>query len=366
MRIQALFRPGLRREILRRSAATHAVATIWVTIALVGSGSPTIGQASGTGDSALVQAAQKGRLGERFRAYSRIKPGMRAPGISASEWYNTNQAFETGKGAILLDFWSMSCRRCVDHMAVVHDIAHRYRSLLAVVSVHPATNGETMKRFLASRGVTLPVAIDTGATRKLYGVTGVPTYFLVDGSGVVLLKTHFPPKDSQLRTALGLSPTGSQSPLAEIAKKSVLDRRSIVIAPTKAGDSFRPIEASRWFNSPPLDPENLRGRVLLIDFWATWCLPCLDKLPVLQAYADQFGAALTVIGVHYAGDEAPVERFLKERGIRFPVALDTGETWEKYSVNYGPSYLLVDTGGVIRFTGKSPPSIHEITLLLPR
>lgn len=318
-------------------------------------------------DSPLVQAARKGRLPERAAKYALLKPGMQAPAISASEWYNTDQRVELGGRPVLLNFFATTCRPCVESLPLLHDLAQRYRSELRVISVHAPAGREKMQSFLAEHDITLPIAIDTGATRATFGVTGVPTYFLIDSHGVVLLKTHRVPRDHTLRTSLGLPTTGSPSALTSIARKPRLTRRSITIVPIDPiapGEPFRGIAASRWFNSPPLNGTRLRGKVVLIDFWGYWCLPCVDKLPALQAYADQFGPALTVVGVHYSADAASVASFLSQKGIRFPVALDTGETWKAHSINYLPTYLLVDSTGVVRFNGKSLPEVHQIASLL--
>ncbi len=76
------------------------------------------------------------------------------------------------------------------------------------------------------------------------------------------------------------------------------------------------ITGSKWFNTEPLNWHNLRGKVVLIDFWATWCTPCVKKLPQVQQLADEFAAdGLVVVGVHsrLAGDTC--EAFTREQKI---------------------------------------------------
>jgi thiol-disulfide isomerase/thioredoxin len=65
------------------------------------------------------------------------------------------------------------------------------------------------------------------------------------------------------------------------------------------------------------------GRPMVVDFFATWCTPCRDSMPRLQAFADErAGAGLVVVGVNVGEDLAEVEPFVRELGVRYPIYLD--------------------------------------------
>ena len=99
-----------------------------------------------------------------------------------------------------------------------------------------------------------------------------------------------------------------------------------------------------------LDQLRRRGPVL-IDFWATWCKPCLSSIPELQALHERFGPrGLTVLGVSVDGPRnyAKVRPFVARLGITYPVTLDSdGRLQADYQVRAMPTTVLVDTAGMI-------------------
>lgn len=122
------------------------------------------------------------------------------------------------------------------------------------------------------------------------------------------------------------------------------------------------VSAASWVN--PLVNAQLDRRVVLLDFWAAWCVPCVRNLPTMQSYADAFkDQPFTLIGVHYS--EAPhVEMYLRDQNIQFPVAIDTGETFKRFGVVMIPTYVLIDKQGNVRSTGNEPPAKERIAELI--
>ena len=103
--------------------------------------------------------------------------------------------------------------------------------------------------------------------------------------------------------------------------------------------------------------EKHRGRVVLVDFWATWCMPCVEHFPKTvewsRDYADQ-GLAVIAVSVDDAGSEASVAKFLEKQGARFDTLMSemgTGtETWEAFDIPGGvPFYKLYDRTGRVRY-----------------
>lgn len=110
-----------------------------------------------------------------------------------------------------------------------------------------------------------------------------------------------------------------------------------------------------WLNSPPLTPESLRGKVVLVDFWTYSCINCLRTLPYVRAWASKYkDHGLVVIGVHtpefaFEKNVDNVRRAVKDLGITYPVAVDNGYAiWGAFFNNYWPADYFVDAQGQIR------------------
>ena len=110
-----------------------------------------------------------------------------------------------------------------------------------------------------------------------------------------------------------------------------------------------------WFNSRPLSLEQLRGKVVLVDFWTYSCINCLRTLPHLKAWwRDYHRAGLEIVGVHtpeFGFEAVPhnVGAATKQLGVRWPVALDPKyATWKAYGNQYWPAEYLIDKRGHIR------------------
>lgn len=138
-------------------------------------------------------------------------------------------------------------------------------------------------------------------------------------------------------------------------------RARLVGAPAPA------LDAKDWYNTDrPLSWKDLRGKVVLLDFWATWCGPCVQNLPEVQALAERFrGKGLVVLGIHSPQGAGKLAAFLSQHQLAFPIVADEGQTTQRYFVESLPSYLLVDkTGKVVRGASPNLPKREEIERLL--
>ena len=113
--------------------------------------------------------------------------------------------------------------------------------------------------------------------------------------------------------------------------------------------------ATEWLNSEPLDPAELRGHVVLVNFWTLTCINWLRQEPYVRAWSRAYrDDGLVVIGVHtpefsFEHDIDGIRRATKERAIDYPVAVDNGyEIWGAFDNHYWPALYFVDTDGVIR------------------
>ncbi|OEC95951.1 thioredoxin family protein (plasmid) [Rhizobium sp. AB2/73] len=114
--------------------------------------------------------------------------------------------------------------------------------------------------------------------------------------------------------------------------------------------------ATGWLNSAPLDWSQLRGKVVLVNFWTYSCINSIRALPYLKEWADKYKAqGLTVIGVHspeFAFEKitSNVQAATKRFDLKYPIALDSDfKIWRSFGNNYWPAFYLVDGTGTIRY-----------------
>lgn len=112
---------------------------------------------------------------------------------------------------------------------------------------------------------------------------------------------------------------------------------------------------TQWLNSAPLDWTQLRGKVVLLDFWTYDCINCRNSLPYVNQWAQRYAEqGLVVVGVHtpeYPRERivANVRQAIKQLGIRHPVAIDNQyQVWSAFGNQYWPAHYFIDAEGHIR------------------
>ena len=116
----------------------------------------------------------------------------------------------------------------------------------------------------------------------------------------------------------------------------------------------------RWFNTAngrPLTLKELRGKVVLVDFWTYTCINCIRTQPHLKAWHAKYkDKGLVIVGVHtpefpFEKKASNVQDAIRQAGITYPVAQDNGyKTWDAYSNEYWPAHYLIDAKGRVRAT----------------
>ncbi|WP_081161185.1 cytochrome c biogenesis protein DipZ [Ensifer aridi] len=120
--------------------------------------------------------------------------------------------------------------------------------------------------------------------------------------------------------------------------------------------TFPPLDgAVEWLNSAPLSVEQLRGKVVLVDFWTYSCINCIRTIPYVRAWAEKYrDQGLVVIGVHapeFAFEKRidNVKRAVQDFEIGYPVAIDNDfAIWRAFGNSYWPAHYLIDVEGRIR------------------
>ena len=147
-----------------------------------------------------------------------------------------------------------------------------------------------------------------------------------------------------LVTMGGLAACNRQKPVSGLAEKPSITAGAI--GSGLPDFTVTGLEGKSWSSN------DLRGRVVLVDFWATWCEPCKKEMPGYQKLADRYGArGFVVIGFKFdtmMDSEDPVQ-FAKKIGVRYPLAVASDEIKRKFGGIEGlPTTMIYDRHGILR------------------
>jgi len=94
---------------------------------------------------------------------------------------------------------------------------------------------------------------------------------------------------------------------------------------------------------------DLRGQVVVVNFWATWCVPCIEEMPMFQSYSERY-PQFTLLGIAQQESAEQVTPYVERMGISYPVLLDlNAKVTESYKVFMLPTTIFVDQEGMIRY-----------------
>ena len=131
---------------------------------------------------------------------------------------------------------------------------------------------------------------------------------------------------------------------------------SVSLGSEEIGNPAPEISGQSWINSKSLTLAELKGKVVLLEFWTFGCVNCRNIEPYVKAWHKQYAdQGLVVVAVHapefsYERSLANVQRYVRERGITYPVAIDNDfATWNRYKNRYWPALYLIDKRGIVRY-----------------
>jgi peroxiredoxin len=133
--------------------------------------------------------------------------------------------------------------------------------------------------------------------------------------------------------------------------------------PAIAPSSIAPDFTLRTMGGPNLRLQEQRGRVVMVNFWATWCGPCRQEMPELNKLYEKYkSSGFVLLGVNVDDDTRNAVALAEKLGVKFPVLLDTDKAVSKsYDLSTMPSTVIIDRDGKVRYVHRGYLAGYEDT-----
>lgn len=267
------------------------------------------------------------------------------------------------------DIQGKKCAECYAWMADVYRAIEAYKNAIeSADKVIEFANGDRQLVLKAynTKGLALQSSAERKDQKKLQASEAVFKQALaVEGAwpilhynlGITLLQLN---RDAEgvvaIKEYIKLEPRGAYS---EMAKK-------LVENPRRARENFAPDFSFTSSEGEHITLEDLRGKVVLLDFWGTWCPPCVESVPELRNLHKRYskeGSPFVLIGISSDGDEDEWKEFTAKNKMIWPQYLDKDRRIQRaFGVRSFPTYIVIDHEGVVRFqsSGLSWSSAAEL------
>lgn len=297
--------------------------------------------------------------------------GAKAPALTVGDWVGPDFSAEDMKGNIVIvDFWATWCGPCIAGMPKNTELAEKYaKQGVKFVGVCISGDEGAMAQIAEDNGAVYPNAFAKGKQiENDWPVQWYPTYAVIDRSGTVRAIGLLPERIDDVVETL----------LAEEAKQ---DGRARVLPTWYEGDEQKrerlkdleanaddppALQAASWHNTEALELDQLKGKVVVLDFWATFSPKCIKSIEYHNELHDKYKAdGLVFIGVCATLKSELLDEVLQQHAPRYPIMVDdSNKTSIAYQPNGFPDYYLIDKAGRLRVADCTNATLEDAIVAL--
>jgi thiol-disulfide isomerase/thioredoxin len=318
--------------------------------------------------------------------------GKAPPALQIKDWLTKSVKYEDLRGkVVLVDFWATWCGPCMRALPENNQLLKKFGDKgLAIIGIHDGTKGfQSAPGVVKNLNIEYPLGVDSG-TKSASGwrVSFWPTYGVIDRSGKVRAVGLQPQHLEQVITKLLAEPVPAAEPPKPTEPKPAAPPASQPapkVAPAPPATPIDPswlegqdalrqrlvelerreappaLEVEGWRNGEALTLESLKGKVVVLNFWGTWCPHCKEAMPWLNGMAKQYKSkGLVIIGVTHNRDLESVDAVLQKYSVTYPVCTDPkNATGLAYKVNGYPDYYVIDRNGRLRIADANQSKLED-------
>ena len=270
-----------------------------------------------------------------------------APAVEAEEWElrdgngKVHKLSDYRGKVVMLDFWATWCGPCIQAMPSIEQLHKDYADKGVVVfgaNTWERAGGAAADKFMSDRGFTYANLHNADPLAERYGVRGIPTFILFGVNG------------EKIYQASGFGPNTKRE-LTEFLDKYLADNKVGAKAPAPKPEQWTLRDASGKEHSL----SDYKGKLVMLDFWATWCGPCKRAMPSLQALHEKYADKGLVLFGANTWERGDSQKYMREQGFTYTNLLNADALADKYEVKGIPTFILFGADGTIvhRATGFS-------------
>ncbi len=261
---------------------------------------------------------------------------------------------------VMLNFWTTWCGYCVEELPSIQELYDKWPyDEVVLLTIVKGEDLDTLTTFMQDGGYSFPVVMDEEQkVSTQYGVSAIPTTFFIDEEGIIQAKKvgYFHSTEDIEDILNQIITTGSYVAEPDEPEPDSAGLGSIISCPENPGDSLEVSDVALDFQFQDADGQavslsDLRGKPIMVCFWATWCGYCNKQLPYLQQLYDQWqGTELVMLTISKGEEPSTVATFMQDEGLSFPVLTDSAQkASSQYGVGGVPTTFFIDEDGIIQF-----------------